>query len=170
MREGGGGLPSEATGYETQRQRRQVEGSPLLFGLVERVDDGPKYTFYFSDRPYRIAGSLSYKDFIKMMIWTPAPNAAITLPGANSSEDTLIVELTNPKYDAISGNLSYTAKIVKNYQNEMLSDFLPDVDAGIHETFGTITLFIDNQNCKLCCPPWKPDGNCGRGPSASVCG
>lgn len=41
----GGGLRrsgEDATGCETQRQRRQVEGSPPLFGLVERVGDGPK--------------------------------------------------------------------------------------------------------------------------------
>lgn len=106
-------------------------------------------TFYFSDRPERIAGSMSNEKYIKMMNWTPAPNAAITLPGANSTEDTLIVELKDPKNDSPSGNLTYTARIVKDYQKDMLSDFLPNVDSGIPEAFGQITLFIDSQSSQM---------------------
>lgn len=108
------------------------------------LQNATPYTFYFSDRPYRIAGSFSNKKFIDMMNWSSAPNAAITLPGANASEDTVIVELSHPEYDATSGDMTYTARIIKNYQEGNLSDFFPNVDEKIPGSFDQVTLFIDS--------------------------
>jgi len=107
------------------------------------------HTFYFSDRPDRIAGSQSNDKFISTFNWSPAPNAAITLPQAKYTEDTLILELANPRYNASSGDLIYTATIVKDYKKSTLSDFVHNVDAGIPQTFDRVTLFIDSGELRL---------------------
>lgn len=101
--------------------------------------------------------------FIPGMNWTPSPNAAITLPGANASEDTLIVELSHPRFDAKTGDLVYTAKIIKDYQKGNLSDFLPQVDAGIAESFGQATLFIDDADSSGWICPQECFDNCRQG-------
>lgn len=91
------------------------------------LEQAVPYSFYFSDRPDRIAGSISNEKFFKNMNWTPAPNAAITLPDGNKSEDAIIVELMDPRYDSRSGNITYTVRIVRDYMQGKISDLLPDI-------------------------------------------
>jgi hypothetical protein len=86
------------------------------------------YTLYFSDRPDRIAGFTTIEDFISGFDWSVAPNAAISRPGAKESEDTMIMELSDPQYTASAHQLTYTAHVMNNYKGDKLSEFVDKSD------------------------------------------
>ncbi|MHB8119309.1 MAG: hypothetical protein ACYDHX_11365 [Methanothrix sp.] len=117
------------------------------------------YTVYFSDRPARDAGFLENGPFLKSFSFDPKnpPNAAVMIREGNESNDMIVVELTSPKYDNASSTLTYTAKILDEYEfeNEWVKDLIPRIDKAIPETFGNVSLIIDSLSC-----PCIPRGDC----------
>lgn len=82
-----------------------------MFTLTLTHQDGQ--TIYFSDRPERIVGAAPTPNVLDALgfsaagaAFTPAdpPNAAIV-----AGDEVLVVELTNPNYDAAAGTLAYDA-------------------------------------------------------------
>ncbi|WP_321507442.1 hypothetical protein [uncultured Methanoregula sp.] len=122
------------------------------------------YTMYFSDRPDRVAGFTGMDDFISSFNWSVAPNAAISRPGAKESEDTIIVVLSNPRYNASAKRLTYTVSILGNYQESTLADFAAKADPVLPAALGKVSLFIDSSGTQVICPASHPykcaDGSC----------
>ncbi|XHH08676.1 MAG: hypothetical protein ACFCUE_14075 [Candidatus Bathyarchaeia archaeon] len=103
---------------------------------------------FFSDRPQRISGQSSIDIFVAR--WDSRgfdeepPNAALVLIDAQSQEDTVIVELTNPNYNSQTKTLQYTATIISNSQSEVLVYHKNRADNAVPEQFGRVNLFIDD--------------------------
>lgn len=143
----------------------QIDGAPnYLFvqqassGSLIRNVDAATYTLtlnnvasqvqYFSDRPQRMAGQSSLESFVagwdRHGFGEDPPNAALVLLDAESQEDTLIVELTNPIYDSQTETLQYTVKVIEDYQSDGLAYHSRRADVSLPEQFGRVNLFIDD--------------------------
>lgn len=106
-------------------------------------------TVWFSDRPERRSGMVSTADFATDPVFDPAdpPNAAIVTSTADGS-DTLIVELTHPRFDEAAGTVTYDAKPIATYTGEGLADHAAmQTDDQLGETLGVTSLFIDELSC-----------------------
>jgi hypothetical protein len=108
---------------------------------------------WFSDRPSRVAGTNPMEQFLDIFFGTDdPPNAAIDLSGEPEGSDLAIVELSDPSYDATSGELTMSAKVIEPEQidgarlvtHRHLDRFLQRNDAAIPASFGANALFIDN--------------------------
>lgn len=152
------------------RQTEAVAYTPLVDGAPSYLfiqqassgslirDTGASYTLtlydvasqvqYFSDRPQRMAGQSSLESFVSG--WASRgfsedpPNAALVLLDAESQEDTLIVELTNPIYNSQAETLQYTVTVIDDYQSEGLAYHSRRADMSLPEQFGRVNLFIDD--------------------------
>ncbi len=102
------------------------------------------YTTYFSDRPERIAGFYPLQDFLAGFNWSAAPGAAISRPDAKESEDTLIVTLSDPRYNRTANELVYTVKIIADYKGAGLKELAAKADPKLPENLGRVSLFIDS--------------------------
>jgi hypothetical protein len=102
-------------------------------------------TIYFSDRPVRDAGQIEMGQFLASGCFNSSnpPNVAIDVLGADQANDVVIVELTQPAYDAESATLRYTARILKD-ENVTFASLNTRRDASIPESFGSAALFIDD--------------------------
>jgi len=117
-------------------------------GYSLTLDEVNPQIIYFSDRPDRITDHMTVEDFVNM--WNMGddsfesnpPNAAVTVLGAEESEDTIIVKLTNPVFDSEIMTLQYTAQILED-TSDGLSYFAEHVDGTLPESFGDVALFID---------------------------
>ena len=105
-------------------------------------------TVYFSDRPARVSGVIDTDLFVhcSMFSGNNPPNAALMLLGAPAENDTVIITISDPKYDKRNATLSYTAVKVPNYTGEGLQVYKTFADPGVAETFGRVMLFIDNSD------------------------
>ena len=120
---------------------------PTLFELT--LTGVAPQTVWFSDRPERRSGMVNTADFAIDPVFDPAdpPNAAI-VTSSDAGADTLIVELTNPRFDAAAGTVTYDAKPVASYAGEGLADHAAlQTDAQLAETLGATSLFIDELSC-----------------------
>lgn len=108
---------------------------------------------WFSDRPSRVAGTNPIEQFLDIFFGTDdPPNAAIDLSGEPEGSDLAIVELSDPSYDATSGELTMSAKVIEPEQidsarlvtHRHLDRFLQRNDADLPASFGANALFIDN--------------------------
>lgn len=104
------------------------------------------YTVYFSDRPYTNAGNTPMKEFLDRFCWDPEnpPNAAVVLREADASEDILVVQLLSPEYNAAKAILSYKLRPLKDYRGKGLAYYHAGRDESIPQSFGTVSLFIDD--------------------------
>jgi hypothetical protein len=103
------------------------------------------YTIYFADRPDRIAGSITLEDYLSRFNWSVSPNAAITRLGAKDSEDTMIVALSNPRYNAAANEMIYTVTIISDYKGDKLKELAVKADPKFPTELGRVSLFIDSQ-------------------------
>jgi hypothetical protein len=113
--------------------------------------DGTGQTVYFSDRPERLAGTVTDEQFVDGRAFDPAnpPNAAIVTFATDNSKAVLIVELTEPAYDPGTGAITYTAT---ELQGQPEGDVLASLaarrtDTDLGDSFGPVTLFIDQLAC-----------------------
>jgi hypothetical protein len=171
---GGAGLAAIALGQSGQAEQATPVTDDELSILFVQVADGGTFvasaddptlfeltltgvapqTVWFSDRPERRSGMVNTADFAIDPVFDPAdpPNAAI-VTSSDAGADTLIVELTNPRFDAAAGTVTYDAKPVASYVGEALADHAAlQTDAQLAETLGATSLFIDELSC-------KPDGS-----------
>ena len=104
--------------------------SPNLLTL-HNVDD---QVLYFSDKPIREAGHISVSEFLNSFT-KDLPNAAIEIRDGDK-RDVFVVELSNPRFDAVQKTLVYDIK--------SLDSALPT------RSFEHVSLFIDNQSLPAC--------------------
>ena len=123
------------------------------------------YTVYFSDRPQTIAGSVPMQTFIDGFAWDAGdpPNASIVVADADESEDILIARLTSPVYDSTAMTLSYGVQPLEDYQGDGLAYYHSGSDESIPESFGAVSLYIDDcsdhyGDCWIV--PDSPSGGC----------
>ena len=72
-------------------------------------------TFFFSDRPERIAGQVGVERFLTNLDFLDPddpPNAAIVVSEADSAQDVILAELFDPTYDADAAKLSYHVRVL----------------------------------------------------------
>lgn len=122
---------------------RTAAGSPTVLTL-EGVG---AETVFFSDRPARIAGSIENSKFLESLGFTASnpPNAAVVLSTPDSaSQDVIVAQLLNPKYDAAAQTLSYEVVILKNYDGSGLAFWTDRSDASLPAKFDQVSLFIDD--------------------------
>lgn len=102
-------------------------------------------TIYFSDRPERFFGLTPMDQYIKTLNSEPTdpPNAALITQGGDEIE-TLLVELSNPQYDASASTLTYDATLLMDYQQGTLASAAIDQkDFDFPASFDQGGLFID---------------------------
>ena len=108
-------------------------------------------TVYFSDRPGRLVGTVSTRDFLDRLGFTPAdpPNAAVVAQTADGGEDVLVVELLNPVYAEGFGadgavTVTYEARVLAGEAGERLASVAGrQGDQEFPAAFGPTSLFID---------------------------
>jgi hypothetical protein len=103
-------------------------------------------TVYFSDKPARVSGVIDTVIFNASSLWhgTSSPNAALMIPDAPTSNDTVILSLSNPRYNRTSATIQYSAVPVPNYIGDGLKAYRTFADPMVQEQFGQAMLFIDN--------------------------
>ncbi|MCB0828872.1 MAG: pentapeptide repeat-containing protein [Solirubrobacterales bacterium] len=143
------------------------EGIGLLFaqtaskGTFKPIKGTPRFRLslrgvnpqvvWFSDRPARQSGQIPVRGFTRS--WAGfgfnenPPNAALTLLRADENQDTVIVELRNPRYRKKTkrkpNRLSYSARLL-NAATGNLSYLESDRDRRVKRRFRVPSLFIDD--------------------------
>jgi hypothetical protein len=108
-------------------------------------------TVLFTDRPDRKASAVPTKTVVEGWakdFGTDPPNAAVQLTGGAHDQDTAIVTLSSPVYDAHANTLTYTAKVIGGDAGASLSSFT----ASKHDlpvSFGAVSMFIDGTNSAI---------------------
>lgn len=121
------------------------------------LQDAPEQTAFFSDRPARIAGVMPTAQFLETLDFSAddPPNAALVIDTENGAA-VVILELTQPAYDAEAATLTYITRILEvdvlvTSGFGFATDPLGPNDAP--GAFGPASLFIDSL---LGCSPWDP--------------
>jgi hypothetical protein len=163
---GGAGLAAMALGQSSRAQQATPVSNENISILFVQVADGGTFiaktndptlfeltlsgvapqTVWFSDRPERRSGMVETANFAVDPVFDPSdpPNAAIV-----TNSDTLIVELSNPRFDATAETVTYDAKPVASYAGEGLADHAAlQTDTKLTETLGATSLFIDELSCQ----------------------
>ena len=128
-------------------------------------------TLYFSDRPERIVGTMPAQTFLDQLGFSASnpPNAALVVATGNNGRDdesVLIVELLNPRYDAVTRSTIYDVHLLSDYGRIGLRfDREPQWSLQDAQTYGASTLFIDNANytcgqLNVWCYTEPTDGTC----------
>jgi len=153
---GGGSKPAAST----TRQRKDVgllfvqaapHGTFVSAGGADdftlTLRDSAPQVIWFSDRPERHEGQLAIERFVgawkSFGFAEDPPNAALTLLRGDDKEDTVIVKLGQPRYDAARDTLSFPAHRIL-HANGRLADFEADNDGAVPERFADASLFIDD--------------------------
>lgn len=99
----------------------------------------------FSDRPLRNASGEPLSTFVSE--WgargfaSDPPNAALVVDGADEEHDTVVLELSRPRYDGRARVLRYRARRVKG--SARLARVAPGQDRAVPKRFGRAELFVD---------------------------
>ena len=120
-------------------------------------------TVYFSDRPARVAGYVTTESFLKGLGFSDKnpPNAAVEVAQAAEDEDTIVVELRHPVYDAAKATLQYDVTIMADAKGG-LAYYDKKRDNKLPRAFSNVSLFIDD------CPPAQV--TCTKNSNLSFCG
>jgi hypothetical protein len=105
-------------------------------------------TVWFTDRPDRQADTVTTDAALRMIDFgakdTP-PNAVVDIRGGDPRHNALAVKLEEPQFDAASGSLRLTATLLpKPNAKSGLAGFDARLDRSIPESFGDVSLFIDD--------------------------
>jgi hypothetical protein len=126
-----------------------IAGSNRKFRLV--LHDVAPSVVYFSDRPNRLAGQVSMRQFLGKIGFGGKldPNAAIDIAGAPSLSDLIVAALDKPVYDPLTKTLSYEVTVL-NAAREGLASFSARMDKRLPARFGPVAVFIDDAPCGDC--------------------
>jgi hypothetical protein len=120
---------------------------------------------WFDDRPERETGQIPVGRFVRR--WAGfgfeevPPNAALTLLDAPDHQDTVVLELGNPRYSPKTRTVRYPARILDEATGN-LSHLEPKRDRGVPRHFRAGSLFIDDAGYGLPagCQPGLPYITC----------
>ncbi|MFA5254195.1 MAG: hypothetical protein WC367_05940 [Methanoregula sp.] len=114
--------------------------------MILTLSGVPPDTVYFSETPDRFSGGIDTGVFTASSLWNSsgAPNAALMLANAPASNDSVILTLSHPAYDAANATVRYTAVQVPDYTGTGLKAYATFADPSVPEQFGQAMLFIDN--------------------------
>jgi hypothetical protein len=121
--------------------------------LVLTADHLAGQTLFFSDRPARVVGMMPTERFFGPadaggLGFTPAdpPNAALVVAGeGDAPAQIVLIELTDPHYDAATGVVRYSVRVLDDMEEMALSleqTPLPAAEAALE--FSAASLFIDD--------------------------
>ena len=107
---------------------------------------------FFTDRPLHQAGDDTTTSILAHFFkrGTGAPNAVVRVEDADEGQDTLIVELSSPKYEKGRDTLTLHATPLLT-ASPGLSRFEKNADSSLPKSFGDVTLFVDldSQYCQV---------------------
>jgi len=117
-------------------------------------------TVYFSDRPLRMAGHMPTGEFLKRLGFSDQnpPNAAVAVEGAAADEDTIIVELRRPVYNAANATLQYDVTILPDAKGG-LAFYKERQDSKLAREFSSASVFIDDCPSPATVTCWAGPGN-----------
>ena len=143
----------------------EANGSSATAAATPPTGTGPQYTLtltrglgqtlFFSDRPERIVGTVETPLFLDRLGFDPGnpPNAALVAEREDGTEDVLVIELTNPRYDESSLTATYDVGILQDDERvdmTFVRETLDDVPATA--SYGASHLFIDDcPDIDYCC-------------------
>ena len=141
----------EMLGVVTAKRGRLVERDGA-FRLV--LDGVAKRQLWFTDRPARLAGTDSIEKLHReLFAGQKPPNAALEIATADKEHDVILLELSNPRYDAARHRATYDAKgLDATSRSVALSRFTSRADTAKGMTFGAATLFVDDAPLETACP------------------
>lgn len=155
----GGGEEDDGGSSSTEQSGgtlfEQSAGSGLLKPLPDSPDtyelllsDVPATLTAFSDRPVRQVATETVDAFVDE--WDARgfaddpPNAAIILDEEKLSQNSIVAELSEPRYDADAKTLSYTAKLLDDTENPALAPAADSIDDSPPKRLGRLHLFVDD--------------------------
>lgn len=125
------------------------DGDPNHYTLT--LSDVVPVTTYFSERPERIAGTLSIEEFIGIEDLFDAedpPNAAVTaINPTDGTEGIVIVELRDPVYDWQLDNLFYDVILLEESDSRGLGPWQRQSGEALPRNLERINVFIDSDRC-----------------------
>jgi len=126
---------------------------------------------YFSDRPNRMAGQVSTKEFLdRIGFGGPLdPNAAIEIAEGTPDSDLVIAALSNPTYDPQTRTLGYDVAVLET-PRKGLAVYSERADRKLPANFGAVSLFVDDAPCPIACAPADPHRQCCPGLSCERAG
>lgn len=112
--------------YIQQAKVAELSQNPnRLDTYLLKVSGSDKTLVYFSDKPDRVAGTLSLSQFVKgwqnnSSLQEDQPNAVISYvsfePAIDAGVGADILQLSNPEYDAGTDTVTFTAKPLHEYE------------------------------------------------------
>lgn len=142
-----------------------IDGEENLYNLT--LTGVAPQTIAFSDRPERIVVQTQMQKFLDGFCFSSEnpPNVAIEILDADEKEDVAVVELFDPAYDRVNKTLRYNVSFLKE-PHHSYAIFNERHDSALPETFGAVSLFIDDcpGGC-VCCFAKGEDVLCAR-----ICG
>ena len=117
-----------------------------------RLKDVDKSGVFFTDRPLHQAGEDTTTSILAHFFkpGTGAPNAVVRVKDASNRHDTLIVELSSPRYDKRRHTLTLHARPLLT-ASAGLRRFTRYADSNLPGSFDDVTLFVDldSQYCQV---------------------
>lgn len=135
------------TGIEGSFVPSNQGDSELMLLTLQGV---PNALTYFSDRPWRLAGTLETQEFISAVIdeGSDPPNAALVLQNPESeTQDVVIIELLSGTYQHDSNTMTYSVRLLFDTPRN-LSQWANRRDDLLPRDFGDVSLFIDGSSCQ----------------------
>ena len=153
---------ASAAGAQNLPEAKRIPGVGELFALragggeLERVRAGVfelvlrrtnSAVTVFSDRPQRVVREQRLRSFVNA--WSglgfggDPPNAALSIPGAPTARDVLVLELSRPRLGAGGRTLRFRARPVAGKPDGSLRRFAGRADRASVRRFGPASLFVD---------------------------
>lgn len=108
-------------------------------------------TVLFTDRPQRSARSVATAEFVddwSRLFGDDPPNAAVQLTSPGEEQQTAIVTLRRPRYQAATGELTYTAEPIADTPDGPLAS-LASTSRSLPDTFDAVSVFIDGTSATV---------------------
>ena len=122
------------------------------------IDQSPRYrvefkgvapiTSYFSDKPIRLAGSMTTPEFMALDKFTQHPThaAIVLMDHNNSNEDVIMGILSNASYDAHAQTLGYDIFLLSSPPTSNLNRWPGMIDMQLARNFGRVSIFIEDES------------------------
>jgi hypothetical protein len=115
-------------------------------GYLLRLTDVVPRAIWFDDRPARGTGTMPIEELVDVFFGSDPPNAALEVFSDPAAGTVIIVELSNPRYDADQAELELDARILDDDQirSNSLDDHRERITSDIPAEFGAAALFLDD--------------------------